>query len=821
MALTSLARPATTPSGAASRRTPDLTTGTADSRRGNGWWRAAGLFLGGLAVFAVALAWRFPRFFYIDDKQLQYLPVFRWLGQMSDGLAPPLIDPDQGMAGNFAADPQYGVFDPFHWLVYRVVLATDDLSTASWMISLLSLVVLGLGMCAVATEHQVKPVWAAAAALGGATSGWLLFVGASWWPMTWGTALLPWLWWGVAARSRWGAPAAALSAYLLVSSGYPYALPFAGVVVLAVVADRLVHEGNLTGGALGVMRHVLARRSAGPLLAAAGGALAGSCNLWVARELQGVTQRAGGESPPLGNAGNFVPNLLDTLLGGSTLFGQAEGWWGTLLPVPVMATAWFAVPLLALAPWRAALRTRGVTAALALTAFSALATQTTTEIGSFRFPVRYLADLGVFLPLLTVLLLRQGWVLGRGRLLLAAGLVGAQLALAFSRAPALGGWHLLGAVAVLGCLGVVVVGERSALRRPGRVFVAAVLLLGVALLPQVGARAAVDGERMRPGDPAAALPQVDAGGAVSGERMRSQDPAAGLPLLGAHDSTRWPALVSEFEDRAWEPGLDATVLAWGGAGPDLGLGSGVLLGSANLFSGTTTGFGYTSVGQRAWADRWCADYLGQVGTCPQAEQRLMETAPGTELTWLEVMAKDQVLVSDSTPLSLRDRLVDSGRWEPAERVGVYTRLTRTDPRPGRATWNNAGVRALEPVDVGSASQAYDVSVDAAAAQRVVFRDTWWPGYQATLDGVEVPTSSFDGTVVQVELPEGSYSGRLVLAYRPAGLGAGLASVAVGLVLAVAGVLLGVLPRRRPARRPGARTDHGGPVAGRPLPSGVF
>ena len=775
MSLTSVAGPSTSPAGSPSPRPAEAADPAREGRRGDGW-RAAGLFVGGLAVFVLVMAWRFPRFFYIDDKQLQYLPVFRWLGQTADGLRPPLLDPDQGMAGNFAADPQYGVFDPVHWLIHRLVLVTGDLNAASWMLSLLSLVLLGLGICALATEHRVRPVWSAAAALGAATSGWMLFVGASWWPLTWGTALLPWLWWGLTVRSRWGAAVAALASYLLVSSGYPYALPFAAAIAVAVVGERLLLEDRATGGARELVRRVLARSSLSPLLAAAGGALAGSCNLWVVRGLQDVTQRAGSEIPAVGNLGTFVPNLLDALLGGPTLFGQAEGWWGSLLPLPVMATAWFAVPLLALAPWRAALRTRGVPTALALTVLSALATQTTTEIGSFRFPVRYLVDLHLFLPLLTVLLLRSGLVLTRGRVLLAGAVVVAQLLLSISRAPALVGWHLLAAVAVLAGLAAVVAGERAPGRRTGSVLVAAALLLGVALLPQVGARAAV----------------------VS-ERARLDNPTAGLPQLGAHDSGRWPSLVREFEERAWQPGLDATVLAWGGAGPDLGLSSGVLLGSANLLSGTTPGFGYTSIGQRSWADRWCTDYLGQVGMCPGAEQRLLATAPGTDLTWLEVMAKDDVLLSDTTPAVIEDRLVGSGRWRVAEQRGAYTRLVRTEPRPGRATWNDAGVRALQPVAVGPESQQYAVQVDAAAPQRVVFRDVWWPGYRATLDGVEVPTSSYDGSLVQVELPPGDYSGRLAVSYRPAGLTAGLVAVGAGLLLALAGLLLGLLPAGRPRR----------------------
>jgi hypothetical protein len=150
-----------------------------------------------------------------------------------------------------------------------------------------------------------------------------------------------------------------------------------------------------------------------------------------------------------------------------------------------------------------------------------------------------------------------------------------------------------------------------------------------------------------------------------------------------------------------------------------------------------------------------------------------------------------VLLSASTPPPVRERLLDSGRWREGEQAGAFTRLVRVEPLRGRATWAAGGVRALTPVEVGPERQVYDVRVDAAAPQRVVLRDPWWPGYRATLDGVEVPTTPLDGTVVQVQLPPGGYTGRLVVDYRPAGLDTGIAVSALGLVVALAGVHLRV------------------------------
>lgn len=750
---------------------------TDDGRRST-YWRSAGLYLLGLALFLVTLYVRFPRFFYLDDKQLQYLPVFRWLGQ-APGLLPPLLDPDQGMAGNFVADPQYGVLDPAHWLVYAATLLSDNLNTVSWVISVGAIVVLGLGVCAITTEYGVRPGWSAAGALAVSTSGWLLYVGASWWPMVWGTAFLPWLWWGVASRSRYGPVVAALAGYLVVASGYPYALPFAVAVVLAVMADWWLVDTR--------EHRVLTRRRVGTLVCAAGGALAGSCNLIVASRLLDVAHRAGGAPRSTGNHGTFIPNFVDVVVGGTTLHGHVPSVWGNILTLPAFATAWFVLPLLAVVDWRRAVRQRGSVAAIVLVVVSVAATQLPTDVGTLRYPIRYLADVQLFLPVLTVLLLRKGMVLTPGRVLVAASLVGTQFLLAVARSPVFSGWHLAAAVLVAICLVVVLRCRRPERHRA----LAAVLVLSVALLPQVGAQAAVTAKR----------------------RLSTVMPVgpSPLPTFGAHDSQEWPISERGYRAAAWQPDLDATVVVpSAGVGPSLGLSRGILLGSANLFSGTQPGFGYTTVGQDAWAELWCADYLGQSGTCPDVARKLLRTAPGTDVTWLDVLAKDTLLLSDEAPESLRTAMGSLSTWKFGGHRKHYDVYVRTHPTPGRATWRSEGVRTLRPVSVGPTTQRYVVSIDAEKTQQVVFRDTWWPGYRATLDGRRIPTRPLEGAVVAVDLPPGRYEAELDVRYVPDGFRAGLVVAALGSLLVSVGLLLALStigPRRR-RRTPVPQLDSG-------------
>lgn len=87
-----------------------------------------------------------PRFFWVDDEQAQFVPTFHWFGHHLSGIRPPLMAPGLGAAGNFVADPQYGVYDPVHWLISWGVGRFDHLNLAAWLLGCLAVVVLGLGV---------------------------------------------------------------------------------------------------------------------------------------------------------------------------------------------------------------------------------------------------------------------------------------------------------------------------------------------------------------------------------------------------------------------------------------------------------------------------------------------------------------------------------------------------------------------------------------------------------------------------------------------------------------------------------------------------
>ena len=75
----------------------------------------------------------------------------------------------------------------------------------------------------------------------------------------------------------------------------------------------------------------------------------------------------------------------------------------------------------------------------------------------------------------------------------------------------------------------------------------------------------------------------------------------------------------------------------------------------------------------------------------------------------------------------------------------------------------ATVRVLEDSRMGT-TVAVDVPAGGASGL-VAFRRAYFPGYEALLDGTELPVTAYQGLLPIVKVPAGSH-GRMVLRYRP-------------------------------------------------------
>lgn len=707
-----------------------------------------------------------PRFFWLDDSQAQFGPTSWWLGVSSSGGRPPLMAPELGSASNLVADLQYGVLDPLHWVLNDVAGRFDDLLVWAWVFPSACMAILGVGLLWLLLSYRVAVPLAMAAAVGVASSGFLLWYGSSWWPVLWSVAWVPWLWLGMSSR-RWpGVLLTGLASWALLAAGNPYLLPFMAILV----CGQLLEWRRDGGWRTGVLRPDRVAR----LVAGVGGAVIALPGLVSLLEVAPVMARKQPE-PLIGNEGFGVPNLGDVLVGGMTLMGQTNAFFGDIGLVPALATLVFAVPAAALVDWRRAWAARGVPTALLVTVAAVAATQLPTTVGAFRYPFRYLVVVQVGLALLVVLGLTTAPSLTRRRTVLAAAVVGLQGLLAVFRAPLFSAWHLLGVVltgAALAAL-LVLLGQDARRRLRGLAGVGVVLIAASSLLVGVGMMLAVQ-ERA---DALAGRPDTSEG--------------AWRALYEAEDM---PTTVEEYRRGAAAAGEDTSVLVYR-FGRDGGYAQGVYRGNGNLVAGMGTGFGSIAVGQTAYNMRWCHTFAG--ATCSPPRQ-LLAPAPGTGSTWVDLLSADTVLLSRDAPAELIDHFRSS--WAEADGDDRWYTFRRDDGLPGRVTAVD-GVRvdgsnfSVGAAYSGEAMDRYTVSTGTRDGQ-VVLRTAYWPGLRATLDGRELGVGSVEGAVVALTVPAGTTSGDLRLYFEPLGDRILVPALAVGGLIVVGAAAGAGLAQRR-------------------------
>lgn len=718
-----------------------------------------------------------PRLFWYDDAQAQFGPMLWWLGRHLEDGRPPLLDPDQGVGGNLTADMQYGVLDPLHWVVQALAGTTDDLLVLSWAYGGACLLLLGTGALAVLLHHRVLPVLAVAGALGIASSGFLVWYGSSWWPLLWSVAWVPWLWLGMATRGWPGAALAGVATWALLTAGNPYAVPFALLLVLAQLWERYREAGSL--------REMLDAPLLGRLVACVGGAGIALPTVLTVLELAPMLGRLAYD-PLVGNGAFGVTNAADVVLGGTTLLGQTNAWKGSIGLAPAMASMVVALPLLALVSWADAWRAKGVPTAAAVLAAAVTATQLPSVVLVFRYPLRHLALVQVFLALLALIAVTAAPRLTPTRLRVAAGLVLLQGLLAAFRAPLLLPWHVL----AVGLAGLSLVAAVVLVRQARWTAAAAVvLLLGTSAGPLVGEQmmeAVAERRNLLAGSPAEA-----------DQPLR--------PLLEGYDLG---TTVQSYRERAYAVDTSLTTIFYGGFPPDRGWQQGVVDGNGNLLAGLRPGFGSLASWQTRLQPHWCHDYQGASCSDPSA---LLAPVPGTDRPWVDVLSTDTVVLHEGAPEALRQHFDTT--WRRAVVRGPWTEYQRDDGLPGRVTVAQGVEVSSEGWTAGLAyagrpHDRYVVSTGSSGGS-LLLRIPYFSGFRATLDGRPLPVSSADKAVLRIDLPAGVSSGALAVSYAPTGVRIAEVAWLAGALLVALGAVVAARPRLA-----GRRTAGDGQGAGR-------
>lgn len=672
-------------------------------------------------LLAVMYVWD-SAFFLVDDKRFQYLPVAMDIGRrLRAGEWLPVIDPSLGPSGNYSLDIQYGVFEPTHWVVAIALSWFTNLELAAFVWALCFSVLLTVGTAVLAYRLAMPGAWPAVAGLSVAMAGWILFwLVPDWIPGLVSLAWLPWLWWawvggGERPRAR-DCIGIAVFSYLVVAGGWPSTWMAAAALVVGLVVEAVV------------------RRSAGSRRRAWLGPLALRCAASLAGVISGALTLI-----PLYHAGvghftvreghisndNFlIVNLWDVLsFAAPQLTGDVSSFGGkTTLTVPVFFTAWFAVVAFWCVRWdRRMWRRPGVVAAFVGCILMLLLTQSPSIVGPLRDQIRQLEGVQFFFVIgVCALACRGAWVVTKARAAAVLLTLAAMGCISWARTPN----GLRGAEGILlvmvAALVLLLVGARAARFVVVGTLVSIVALTVVAfgLHHQVTSTPGHElANRLTPG--------------------RLHLTTADEPILAIYAKGTPPEWV------VWQ--RDGVGRAFG-----------------NLRAVGRMSPGYSSIGQRAYRARFCIE-VAQGNGCPSQPARLFHREPTTSVPWVDLLGYRTIVIQSAVRQRVFERAAGP-QWRLVDSGAAFKEYQRSGPVSvaGRIT-HIVGRASVRTVSLSNETQTYDVA--ARTRSMLVFRDLYWPGYQATLNGHPMPVHPLDSMLITVALPPGSH-GRLTVSYVP-------------------------------------------------------
>ncbi|HVE71255.1 MAG TPA: YfhO family protein [Thermoanaerobaculia bacterium] len=186
---------------------------------------AAALLVGTLAWILYAIH---PAFFVRDDFQLQYLPGSREVARAWMSGEFPLLSRYSWLCAGLGAEYQFAVFSVFRALLDIIVwLLPLSLTARGALMFIVHAAIAAAGAYRLARDYGASVGASFMVAVVAGLNGWILWWGTTWFPGVAAFAWLPWYWLGLRRKSFL---LTAVSLYLLVTAGWPYAVLMAFAV---------------------------------------------------------------------------------------------------------------------------------------------------------------------------------------------------------------------------------------------------------------------------------------------------------------------------------------------------------------------------------------------------------------------------------------------------------------------------------------------------------------------------------------------------------------------------------------------------------------
>lgn len=719
----------------------------------------------------IPLIWT-PRFYFWDDTENGAYGVWYHLGESLLSGTVPILNPQVWSSGNYAAEGQWGTWNPLIMLIGVIVYLAPDAVVVTTSLKIAFLVIGGVGCYLLSRSFKVPPAMALVAGVASPLNGFTMFFDAPSWvtgQLAWAVVPYFWMLLKLASDGRRSPLWAFLAGYLVVTIGYVAGTVAVGFVLLAVGVDALLKQrwrtsGRTAGIGVGLVLVAVVVYLPGVLSAA-------------------VTTRS---TTAIAND-DFMRTGLSGLLSSTiaTAFPMMPSWWwdGLSAPAPALYIAWF-LPLVAFLSWR---RVRAfapqIRDILVFAALSLMFVLLPSTLGPLRYPARFMPYLSLVCVLLCVVLLSHTLAKLPSKL----SLLGATGAIAFGVYSAWAQYpdrymtvFLAGSLAA-GAICVIWWRMRGTTQPFGKISLAAFIAVvsvavtfGTTLLQH----------RTTAGSPLSdsAVPAVTAVPKGVLADVRGEVIVVGDPLDYPQDVSTW---------------------------------SRTLMANTWYLSPASVLNRYQLIGHTQYNKTLCLRYLG--GTCAELLDRLFEPREETGMLLVDELGIDNIQIlkksfeGNQRPTAsnnyvgrqepVRVRPVPAGWREVSDdgEIALWSRedLTRST---GGLVWTSPGTRLTETRRTASEVTLHVDEVSSGGGRAALARLPW-PGYQVS--GTTL-TSPVDGFLLAVDVPEGAAGSTLSVSFTPPGWAAGVALWCVG----VGGMVLWAASEVVMARRRRGSTEAG-------------
>lgn len=699
-----------------------------------------------LLLSLIPLIWT-PRFYFWDDTENGAYGVWYHLGESLLSGTMPILNPQVWSSGNYAAEGQWGTWNPLIMGIGAMVFLSPDAVVVTTSLKIAFLVLGGVGCYLLSRAFDVPPALALVAGVASPLNGFTMFFDAPSWvtgQLAW--SLLPYFWLLLksAAAGRRSPLWAFLAGYLVVTIGYVAGTVAVGFVLLAVGVDALLKrrwKSAWRAAAIGLALVMVA------VVVYLPGVLTAA-----------VTTRSTTAIANDDYMGVDLSGLLSSTI--ATAFPMMPSWWwgGFSAPAPALYIAWF-LPLVAFLSWRKirayAPQIRDV---LFFAALSLMFVLLPSTLGPLRYPARFMPYLALVCIVLCVVLLSHALAGHPSKLSLlgSVGAIGFGVYGAWAQYPdrymtvSLTGFLAIGAIFVMWWR---MRGNASPLGRLSLFTYIAAICLVVTFGTTWLQHRTTDGSPLSdPSMPSDAAIAKDVLADVRGEVL-----VVGDPLDYPQDESTW---------------------------------SRTLMANTWYLSPASVLNRYQLIGHTEYNKVLCLRYLG--GTCPELLGRLFERREATGMLLADELGIDNVQILKKSfegnqlpsasnnyvgrPEAVPIRSLPAG-WRQVSDDGNIALWSRdvSAGQSGGLVWASAGTKLTE---ITRTATEVTLRVDhvPSSGGRAALARLAWPGYEVRGASIGSPV---DGFLLAIDLP-GDAAGRTIsVAFSPPGWTAGVTLLSLG------------------------------------------